>query len=261
MQHDPNDLALARRLADVADTITMSRFRSHDLIVESKPDLTPVSDADRAVEDDLRAILAAECPGDAVIGEERGETGQSTRQWIIDPIDGTRNYVRGVPVWATLIALVVDGEVTVGIVSAPALGHRWWAQVGSGAWRSVGGGAPEAIRVSAVTELSDAFLSYSSIHGWAHLDGGAAFNTLVDTVWYSRAYGDFWSYMLVAEGAVDIACEPELALHDMAALVPIVREAGGVFTAIDGTQGPWGTNALAANPVLHAKARALLGSR
>lgn len=254
------DLALAQHLAELADTITMDRFRAADLIVESKPDLTPVSDADRAVEDALREVLAAERPTDAIVGEERGSSGDSRRQWVIDPIDGTRNFVRGVPVWATLIALLIDGEPVVGVVSAPALSHRWWAATGMGAWMSARGGEVTQIRCSQVNALEDAFVSYSSIHGWETLGRGTQFAQLTSRAWYTRAYGDFWSYMLVAEGAVDIACEPELAVHDIAALVPIVRESGARFTSVDGVEGPWGGNALAANPALHEVAMSVLSA-
>lgn len=258
-----SDLAVALELADIADRITMARFQATDLVVESKPDLTPVSDADKAVEDAVRAHLTTVRPDDAIIGEERGATGTSSRRWIVDPIDGTRNFVRGVPVWATLIALAVDEVIVAGVVTAPALHRRWWASIGDGAFtcesdteRFFDPARARRIHVSAVSEVGDAFLSYSSIHGWKAAGLGQGFDRLIDSTWYSRAYGDFYSYMLVAEGAVDIACEPELALHDMAALVPIVKEAGGVFTSVAGEDGPWGANALAANPDLHAKIRA-----
>ena len=227
-----DDLALALALADDADVVTLARYQSQDLIVETKPDLTPVSDADRAAEELLRARLAVERPADGVHGEELGVTGSGARQWILDPIDGTKNFVRGVPVWATLVALADGDRVVVGVVSAPALGRRWWAARGSGAWV---GGALETTRqigVSQVRTLADASLSYSDQVGW---DGGPdRFRGLAHRVWRTRAYGDFWSHLLVAEGAVDVAVEPDLQPWDIAALVPIVEEAGGRITGTDG---------------------------
>ena len=197
---------------------------------------------------------------DAVIGEEHGTTGHSQRQWVIDPIDGTKNFVRGVPVWATLIALVVDDEVVLGVVSAPALQRRWWASKGAGAL--TGRSLLKATRctVSDVRRLEDASLSYSSLHGWDERERLEDFLSLMRRCWRTRAYGDFWSYMLLAEGAVDIAAEPELELYDMAALDIIIREAGGRFSSLDGTDGPFGGNALASNGHLHEAALAFLGS-
>jgi histidinol-phosphatase len=246
-----DDLRLAHMMADNADSLTMSRFKALDLQVSAKPDLTPVSDADVAVEDAIRRTLKTTRPRDAVHGEEREDTGWGPRRWVIDPIDGTKNYVRGVPVWATLIALMVEGEVVVGVVSAPALGRRWWASVGGGAFtgRTLLQGTP--CRVSGVSDVTDASLSYSSLHGWVESGRGQQFVDLMRSCWRTRAYGDFWSYMLLAEGAVDIASEPELALHDMAALDVIVREAGGRFTNLDGADGVAGPGAIATNGVLH----------
>ena len=184
------------------------------------------------------------------MGEEFGTSGLSTRQWILDPIDGTANYVRGVPVWATLIALTIDGEPSVGVVSAPALGRRWWAATGLGAW-TMGPEypRPQRIRVSAVSELADASFSFSDSRNWAKR--GANLAALDGSTWRTRAYGDFWSHMLVAEGSVDVAAEPELAPWDIAALVPIVTEAGGMLTAYDGTSALAGGCALTSNGILH----------
>jgi histidinol-phosphatase len=253
-----DDLAVALALADDADRLTMARFRAADLVVEAKPDLTPVSDADRAVEQAIRASLADRRPTDAVSGEEFGSTGTSARRWVIDPIDGTKNYVRAVPVWATLIALLDGADAVVGVVSAPALGRRWWAHRGGGAWLSEFGGAPRRLSVSKVSELGNASLSYASLSGWAALGRRDAFVALTDRVWRSRAYGDFWSYLLVAEGAVDLAAEPELSLWDMAALAPVVTEAGGRFTGLDGIDGVHQGNAAASNGLLHAQFLAAL---
>ncbi len=255
-----DDLRLAHVLADDADSISLSRFKSLDLHVMSKPDLTPVTDADRGVEASLRRTLARVRSRDAVLGEEEGSTGHSQRQWIIDPIDGTKNFVRGVPVWATLIALAVDGEVVVGLVSAPALNRRWWASAGGGAW--TGRSLLKATRceVSDVRGLEDASLSYSSLTGWEDRGRLEDFLALQRRCWRTRAYGDFWSYMLVAEGAVELAAEPELETYDMAALDIIVREAGGRFTSLSGQDGPWGGNAIASNSHLHDAALGFLGS-
>jgi histidinol-phosphatase len=255
-----DDLRLAHVLADDADSITTSRFKAMDLHVMSKPDLTPVTDADQAVEESIRRTLSRVRSRDAITGEEQGSSGHSQRRWVIDPIDGTKSFVRGVPVWATLIALVVDDEVVLSVVSAPQLQRRWWASAGNGTW--TGRSLLKATRctVSDVRRLEDASLSYSSLHGWDERDRLDDFLSLMRRCWRTRAYGDFWSYMLVAEGAVDIAAEPELAVHDMAALDVIVREAGGSFTSLDGTEGPFGGNALATNGHLHDAVLSFLGS-
>jgi histidinol-phosphatase len=251
------DLALALELADAADAITTARFGAADLVVEAKPDLTPVSDADRAVEEAIRRRLATDRPDDAISGEEFGSGGRGPRRWVIDPIDGTKNFVRNVPVWATLIALLDGDDPVVGVVSAPALSRRWWAARGAGAWSRFGGGEARRLAVSRVASLADASLSYASLGGWAEIGRRDAFLALTDRVWRTRAYGDFWSYMLLAEGAVDLAAEPELSLWDMAALAPIVTEAGGRFTGLDGVPGVHRGNAAASNGLLH---EALLGA-
>jgi histidinol-phosphatase len=254
-----DDLRLAHVLADDADSLTTSRFRAQDLHVMTKPDLTPVTDADKSVEEGIRRTLSRARPRDAVIGEEHGSTGYGRRRWVVDPIDGTKNFVRGVPVWATLIGLMVDDEVVVGCVSAPLLNRRWWASKDGGAWtgRSLLNASP--CRVSDVSRLDDASLSYSSLTGWEEHDRLDDFIALSRRCWRTRAYGDFWSYMLLAEGAVDVAAEPELELHDMVAVDVIVREAGGTFTSLDGKPGPSGGSALASNGRLHEQALAFLG--
>ncbi|UFU07607.1 histidinol-phosphatase [Ruania halotolerans] len=246
-----DDLRLAHVIADQVDAQTMSRFKALDLTVETKPDTTPVTDADRTAEEIVRSQLARTRPRDAVLGEEFGTTGHGPRQWVIDPIDGTKNFVRGVPVWASLISLIADGHPVLGVVSAPALSRRWWAAIGSGAWTGRSLSAASRIQVSGVRDITDASLSYSSLAGWEERDLRDEFLMLEASVWRSRAYGDFWSYMLVAEGAVDVACEPELELYDMAALVPIVTEAGGRFTSLEGADGPFGGSAVATNGHLH----------
>ncbi|KQB87616.1 histidinol-phosphatase [Corynebacterium lowii] len=254
-----NDLDLALRLADAADAITLSRFEASDLAVSSKPDMTPVSDADLACERELRSLIAAARPEDDVLGEEFGGTPSfQGRQWIIDPIDGTKNYVRGVPVWATLISLLIDGHPTLGVISAPALARRWYAATDEGAWRTFAGGEPTRLHVSQVSDLSDASLSFSSLEGWAERGLRDSFLALTERTWRLRAYGDFFSYCLVAEGAVDIAAEPEVSLWDLAALSCLVMEAGGRFSALDGTPGPHGGNAVATNGILHEEVLAAL---
>ncbi|MFC5908275.1 histidinol-phosphatase [Streptacidiphilus monticola] len=259
--HD--DLRLAHVLADHADSVTTERFRALDLRVETKPDLTPVSDADKAVEDLLRGDLQRARPRDAVMGEEQGSTGQGPRRWVIDPIDGTKNFIRGVPVWATLIALMELGpggeQPVVGLVSAPALGRRWWAAKGSGAFTGRSLTRAQRMQVSEVSRLEDASFSYSSLSGWEERGALDGFLDLTRACWRTRAYGDFWSYMMVAEGAVDIAAEPELSLWDMAACCAIVEEAGGRFTGLDGIPGVRSGNAVASNGLLHGEALRFLG--
>jgi len=255
-----DDLRLAHILADDADSLTMDRFRALDLHVVTKPDLSPVSDADERVEDALRRTLGRARPRDAILGEETGASGWGPRRWVIDPIDGTKSYIRGVPVWATLIGLMVEDDVVAGVVSAPALGRRWWAAKGSGAWSGKSLHSASPCHVSDVSALEDAHFSYSSLSGWERLGRLDDFLALTRRCWRTRALGDFWSYMLVAEGAIDLAAEPELALHDMAAISIVVEEAGGRFTSLDGVPGPLGGNALGTNGRLHEQVMAFTGS-
>ncbi|MET8146034.1 histidinol-phosphatase [Sphaerisporangium sp. NPDC005288] len=255
-----DDLRLAHMMADSADDLTMRRFRAVDLRVDTKPDLTPVSDADRAVEEAIRGTLRRARPRDAVVGEEMGKTsGYGSRCWIIDPIDGTKNYVRGVPVWATLIALMEHGRVVVGVVSAPALGRRWWAARDGGAWTGRSLTKASRCQVSSVSRLHDASFSYSSFGGWEDRGRLQEFLGLARAVWRTRAYGDFWSHMMVAEGAVDISAEPELSAWDMAALTVIVEEAGGVWTDLSGAPDVEGGSMVCANPMLHPEVLKRLG--
>ena len=232
------DLSLAHALADAADAISLARFRASDLVVETKPDLTPVTEADRAVEAAIRAALARERPDDGILGEEEGATGEGRRRWIVDPIDGTRNYSRGIPVWATLIALEEDGDLLLGLVSAPALGRRWWAERGAGAFAD-----GEAMRVSAVARVEDAVLCFALEQ---------ELPPLAHRCWHPRAYGDFWAHMLVAEGVVDGAIDAiGVAVWDLAAIRPIVEEAGGTFTDRDGIARVDGGSAVSTNGLLH----------
>ena len=263
-----DDLALAHALADLADAITLDRYQAQDLVITNKPDNTPVTDADRAVETAIREALATHRHTDGLVGEEFGsDKGTSGRYWVIDPIDGTKNFMRGVPTWATLIALVeVDTagveEVIVGIASAPALARRWSAASGHGAHVRFSGPSvfddfesvphhinEKKISVSKVAAISDASISYSDFVGWG--DRLEPFQKLLANAWRTRGIGDFWSHMLVAEGAVDVAIEPSLAVWDMAALDIIVREAGGVFTNTAGQNGPFGGSGVSTNGVLH----------
>ncbi len=282
------DLQLALQLADDADAITLARFRASDLAVQTKPDMTPVSEADTAVEQSMRARLAVERPGDAIVGEEYGSAGvpENGRRWIVDPIDGTKGYVRGMPIWATLLALEEDGEITVGVASAPALGRRWWAARGGGAFvreSGVGGEAlmredgdgdgdgdggsgeaggavsmPRPLRVSAVRSLEDSQLCFGGFEDWRAEGRFGRLTALGERVWRVRGYGDFWQYMLVAEGAAEIATDPNVSLWDLAVPLIVVTEAGGRFTDFTGTVTATGRSALATNGHVHDAARAIL---
>jgi histidinol-phosphatase len=256
-----DDLRLAHVLADAADSITMSRFRAQDLRVDTKADLTPVSDADRSAEESIRRTLSRARPRDAISGEEFPDTGHGPRRWVLDPIDGTKNFVRGVPVWATLISLLDGDDVVAGLVSAPSLHRRWWAATGTGAYTGKSLSSATRLAVSAVSDLEHASLSYSSLVGWGKRGLQKQFLGLNQAVWRTRGFGDFWSYMLVAEGAVDIAAEPDVLLHDLAAPAVIVTESGGRFTDLAGTAGPAGGSAVATNGVLHDEVLARLAKQ
>ena len=253
-----SDLEFALEMVEVADQLAMARYRALDLRVETKPDFTPVTEADRAVESALRDLIATQRPADGVIGEEFPNTNEeASRTWIIDPIDGTKNYVRGVPVWATLIALAVDGKPQVGVVSAPAMGRRWWASPEDGAFTQDVDGSVRSIKVSAVKELANASFSFSDSVGWEAL-GPKALARVTSSVWRSRGYGDFWSHLLVAEGAVDIAIEPELQSYDMAAFIAIVLASGGIVTGTNGQDPMLAGNAVTTNGLLHKEVLALI---
>ena len=246
-----DDLELALRLADAADAVAKARFQAADLSVNRKADATHVTDADIAVEAEIRHLLEAERSGDAFYGEESGSTGTAVRKWIIDPIDGTANFLRGVPAWGTLIALSIDGQIDLGVVSSPALGYRWWAARGSGAWLRHGDAAPRQMHVSGVDRLEEASLSFQSLAQWRGAGALEKLHRLSEQVWRDRAYGDVWPYMLLAEGRVDIVAEFDVKPYDLAAIVPIVEEAGGRFSSVDGKPGPWHGSALATNGLLH----------
>jgi histidinol-phosphatase len=247
-------LAVAHDIADLADGLTLEPFRSRSFTVEHKPDLTEVTEIDRDTETAIRDRLAAVRPGDAVLGEEygAGAGGRSGWRWIVDPIDGTANYVRGVPIWATLIAAEYEGVLQLGMVSAPALGRRWWAQRGGGAF--VDG---RAMHVSAITRLADAHLSYTNVADFYTYGRGDQLVALSQAVWRGRGLGDFWMHVLVAEGALDIACEPVVNLWDLAAIQVIVEEAGGRFTDLSGVARPDGGDALSTNGHLHDEVLAI----
>lgn len=256
-----DDLALAIRLADRADEIALGRFRAVDLQVNTKPDRSPVTEADLAVERAIRDLLTAERPSDGILGEEFGTEGSTSRQWIIDPIDGTANFLRGVPIWGALIALAIDGVPVLSVVSAPALGRRWWASQGNGAFTTdAPGGTPRRLQVSSVSSLDDASISFQSVAQWREAGRLEQMLTLTEQVWRDRGYGDLWPYMMVAEGVLDLTSEFGVQVYDLAALQPIIEEAGGRFTAVNGDAGPWHGNALATNGLIHEAALAILNA-
>ncbi|MGH7721864.1 MAG: inositol monophosphatase family protein [Candidatus Dormibacteria bacterium] len=249
------DLRLALELADLADEITTRRFRSIDLRIDSKADGSPLTDADSAVEEMIRARLAAARPGHAVLGEEGGRSGEGDWRWVVDPVDGTKNFARGVPVWATLLSLQHHGEETCAVVSAPALGRRWWAAQGRGAHCN---GTP--LRVSTVSRLEDASVSFTDVRHFARLGWGDGFARLADACRVLRGFGDFWSHMLVAEGAIDCGIEPIVNEWDVSAVRLIVREAGGRFTDFSGVDDCRGGSVITSNGHLHEQVLACLGS-
>ena len=253
------DLELAHRLADIAAAIALPRWRALDLDVRSKPDMSPVSDADTAVETAIRAHLARVRPDDAVLGEEGGgQAGGAGRRWIIDPIDGTRNFVRGNRVFATLVALEVEGRVDAAVVSAPALQRRWWAARGAGAHAGSGSGEGEPIRVSGVGEVEDAVVSSGAVPRLTARELLQRWDALALRAWHSRGFGDFWQHMLVAEGAVDVALDVDAHIWDYAPLRLIVEEAGGRFTDLEGVSRHDGADALSTNGLLHEAVLAAL---
>jgi histidinol-phosphatase len=255
------DLELALLLADRADAITLDHFQSDGLRVMQKPDRTPVTEADLAVELALRDALGERRPADGILGEERGGPDRPTsRLWVLDPIDGTKNFVRGVPVWATLISLVIDREPVLGVVSAPALGRHWWAAPGVGAWGSCLGSTRE-LYVSQVRELDDAYMSTTEMSTWREFGSREAYLDLADQAWQDRGFGDFWSHCLVAEGALDIAVEPVVNAWDIMAPAAVVRAAGGHCTDVAGRSLWNGVGALSTNGLLHDPVVGIFNSR
>lgn len=251
MPTEITDQDLALKLADAADEISLSRFRAVNLRIESKPDSSQVTDADRSVEERLRAILKRHRPEDAIVGEEFENEGSSDRTWIIDPIDGTANYLRGLPIWATLIALRVSDQIQTSVVSAPAMGRRWWAQRGNGSFTRDFDGRIRILSVSKVSELAQSSMSYNSLQHWDRAGKLDSLVALSSKVWRTRAFGDFLSYMYLAEGSLDMVSEHDLKIYDIAALVPIVEEAGGRFSALAGPLTNESSSVLATNSLLH----------
>lgn len=249
-----DQIAFALELADVADQTTLPRFQANDLLVEQKPDLTPVSDADRSAERAMLGLLAKARPGHSVLGEELGSMGSGPWQWILDPIDGTMNFVRGIPVWATLIALLQDGEPVLSVVSAPALGRRWWAARGRGAFAD-----GRHIMVSGVDRIEDCQVVLGSEREVAAAGWKSGMDRLSEQAGRVRGFGDFWSHMLVAEGAADVAVDVGVKSWDMAAVIPIVEEAGGRFTDLDGVRDHAGGTGLSTNGHLHDEVLELFG--
>lgn len=240
------DLALALALADAADAITLQHFQSATLSVRTKIDMTPVSEADEAVERLLRERLASERPDDGILGEEFGTSGSASRRWILDPIDGTKNYVRGIPVYATQIALVENDRPVAGVVSAPAMGRRWWAARGEGAFCN-----GRSIHASRIGAFADAHLGYDSVTDHDKHGSSEALLALIRKCGRARGFGDFWTHMMVAEGAIEIAVEPFVAAWDMAPIQVIVEEAGGRFTDLRGNATFEGGSGLSTNGLLH----------
>ncbi len=251
----PAELGFALELADAADAVTLPRFRSPDLDVRRKVDASEVTDADTGSEAAMRALLSAARPDHAVLGEEEGLIGDpaSLSRWILDPIDGTASFVRGLPIWATLIALEHDDEIVVGVASAPALGRRWWAARGLGASSDQG-----PLHVSTVDRIEDSHFGHASIASWRKHGRGDQFDAIAQRVWRSRGVGDFWMHVLVAEGVFDFAAEPVVSLWDLAAVQVIVEEAGGRFTDLSGEARADGGSALSSNGLLHDAALAAL---
>ena len=247
------DLELALRLADTADAVTMARFGANDLAVETKPDRTPVTEADRAAELAIREQISRERPDDAVLGEEDGLSGSGDRVWVLDPIDGTKQYLRGLPSWGTLIALREADQTLCAVVSAPALGRRWWATLGGGAWSD-----GERLAVSPISVLEGAVIMHGDISAWDPVGGPEPLINLIRDCWQSRGYGDFWGYCAVAEGKAEICAEPGPTLWDLAAPALIVEEAGGRFSSLEGSKGPGHGSGLATNGHLHDVALAAL---
>ncbi|GAA1152722.1 inositol monophosphatase family protein [Ornithinicoccus hortensis] len=254
-----DDLRLAHVLADAVERSTLDTFASPELRVEVTEDGTLVTDADRHTEELLRHQLQRTRPRDVVQGEQLPTTGHGNRRWVLDPIHGTVNYVRGVPVWATLIGLLVDDAPVLGLVAAPSLARRWWAAIGSGAWTGRALTRARRIHVADTSRLEHASVSYGDLSPWLDSPRRDGFLQVVDRAWRSRAYGEFWSHVLVAEGAADVALGPDLDVHQMTALAPIVTEAGGRFTDLEGTDGPFGDAGVSTNGLLHDEVLRALG--
>jgi histidinol-phosphatase len=256
-------LALALAACDEADALAMRHFR-RDMVIQSKPDRTFVTEADQAIERRIRERIAAAYPDHGVVGEEFGtEPGQGRVRWYVDPIDGTHNFMRGVPLFGTLLAVEADGELQVGVMSAPALGGRWYARRGGGAWASTAVG-PDAgkerrIGVSRVDDLADTHLLYGSAQEIVESGAAPGFRALIADVWRDRGFGDFWGYALVAEGAAEAMVEVGPKSWDLAAPLVIVEEAGGRVTDLSGQRTIHSGTVLASNGQVHDEVLARLG--
>jgi histidinol-phosphatase len=239
------ELAFANELADEASRIGLSFFRG-SFDVRTKADESPVTEADLAIEGMVRSAIRERFPDDAVLGEEGGAEGESARRWIVDPIDGTKNFADGIQVWATLIALAVDGRPVLGVVGAPALGERYEAVRGHGARMN---GDP--IHVSRTERVRRASILHAGLSDWLDGDHGAPLLGVLREGRRNRAFGDFWGHLLVARGSADVCFEPELATWDWAALEVVVEEAGGRMTRFDGSALSHGGSVLTSNGILH----------
>lgn len=247
------ELAFANELADLAGSIAL-RHAAGELIVRHKEDATPVTQADLEIERALRAVVADRFPGDDVVGEEDGRRGAGDRVWVIDPIDGTRNFVDKIQLWATLIALVVDGVPVLGMIEAPELRERYHAVRGEGAWLN-----GTEIRVSETTSLSEALVLHSNVDGWlrgAYWDG---FRRVVEVSTSTRGLADFWGHALIARGSGDAFLEHQpCGVWDWMAAKVILEEAGGVMTTLDGDEPYDGCTLLSTNGALHGQVLELL---
>ncbi|WP_296197941.1 inositol monophosphatase family protein [uncultured Microbacterium sp.] len=257
-----DDLAFALRLADAADAVAMGRFDAPDLNIATKADASFVTEADLATERAIRELIVSERAGDSVFGEEFGDAGAAHRRWVIDPIDGTSNYLRGLPMWGVLIALEIDGIPSIGVVSVPALGRRWWSAVGLGAWTNdPTGGAPRSIRVSDIDSVDRASVSFQSIAQWDEAGQLPGLIALTRAVWRDRGYGDVWPYMMLAEGRIELVAEFDVKEYDIAAVAAIVREAGGTFTSFEGEDRLDAGSSFATNGELHDALLAIAHTR
>jgi histidinol-phosphatase len=246
-------LALGFAMCDAADPVCLDALRG-DLRISAKDDGSFVTNADRAVEQLVRERIADAFPDHGVVGEEFGDAGgDAAVRWYVDPIDGTHNFMRGVPVFATLLGVERDGELQAGIISAPALGRRWWARRGGGAWvrDAIMGGPPRRLRVSDRADLATTQLVYGATTDMLRSRVGRGFEALLGEVWRERAFGDFWGYALVAEAAAELMMEPELHVWDIAGPWVVVEEAGGRVTDFDGRRDWHAGEAFASNGLLH----------
>ena len=252
-------LALAQAACDEADGLARGAFR-RDLRISTKPDRTFVTEADQAIERAIRGRIHAAWPEHGLVGEEYGtEAGDAPTRWYIDPIDGTHNFIRGVPLFGTLLAVEHDGELQAAVISAPALHGRWWARRGGGAWaRGIDDPAARRIHVSSVASLGDAQVLYGSGHDIEASGLAPGFHGLLGEVWRERGFGDFWGYTLLAEGAAEAMIEVELSSWDAAAPTVLIEEAGGRVTDFTGRRAIESGTFLATNGPLHDEVRARL---